>query len=171
MAVTGVNQVNYNDFYKQINNPQAAAQKIEEQPTSAEKQDERLTTGQKFDSFVDKFNTNIQNSADLNDTVVVPRTIFKGYLSFMAGTTLMAIAPIIKKEVIKEKIKDDVKTITKKINLPYKILNTAGWLTALLGTYFFVRPYLIKNKPSQKESEQIKEKTQEPSPEATGLKP
>ena len=32
--------------------------------------------GQKF---TDKFITHTKNAADMNDTVVVPRTIFKGY--------------------------------------------------------------------------------------------
>jgi hypothetical protein len=51
---------------------------------------------EKAPTFLDVFTTSAKNSADLNDTVEVPRTIFKGYLSFMAGTTLGAIAPFAK---------------------------------------------------------------------------
>lgn len=146
MAVLGVSQVNNEDFYKQINTPQtSASQKVEaETPIEQPKVEKKLTTGQKFDSFIDKFSTSVKNSADLNDTVTVPRTIFKGYFSFMIGTTLLTIGAFSKNNIVK------------------KIFNIPGGLIALLGTYFFVRPYLIKSKqPEQKpESEQ----------EATGLK-
>ncbi len=95
--------------------------------------------GEKAPTFLDVFTTSAKNSADLNDTVEVPRTIFKGYLSFMAGTTLGAIAPFAKGK----------KPL-------FATLSIAAGALALLGTYFFVRPYVIKGanqKPSETKTE------------------
>ena len=47
-------------------------------------------------SFLDRIHENTRNSADMTDTIVVPRTIFKGYLGIMAGTTLVTLAGITK---------------------------------------------------------------------------
>lgn len=84
---------------------------------------------QKEKSFLDKFETGIVNSADLNDTIKVPRTIFKGYMAFMVSSTLLAISTIFNKN----------KAFT-------TTLNVASALTALYGTFSFTRPYLIKTK-------------------------
>ena len=46
----------------------------------------------KKDDFLEKFHTATKNSADMTDTIVVPRTIFKGYLGIMTGTTLLSIS-------------------------------------------------------------------------------
>ena len=83
--------------------------------------------GQKF---TDKFITHTKNAADMNDTVVVPRTIFKGYLGFMAGTTLTALGGLAKNK--------------KWLSYP---LNIAGILTCLYGTWAFVRPFVVKDAP------------------------
>ena len=48
-------------------------------------------------SFLDRIHENTRNSADMTDTIVVPRTIFKGYLGIMAGTTLVTLAGITNK--------------------------------------------------------------------------
>lgn len=85
---------------------------------------------QKREGFLEKFHTCTKNSADMTDTVVVPRTIFKGYLGFMAGTALTTLGGLFTKH---PKIKN---TIT-----------TAGILTALYGTWAFVRPFVIKDAP------------------------
>lgn len=74
------------------------------------------------------FHEKTKNSADMTDTVVVPRTIFKGYLAFMAGTTLTSLGAILKEH----------KNIAKTFNI-------AGLLTCLYGTYAFVRPFVIKD--------------------------
>ncbi len=79
--------------------------------------------------FTDKFYANTRNSADMNDTVVVPRTIFKGYLGFMAGTTMTALSSLAKNSAIK------------------KTLNAAGLITCLYGTWAFVRPFVVKDAP------------------------
>ncbi|CDE89584.1 TPA: hypothetical protein CPT81_08395 [Candidatus Gastranaerophilales bacterium HUM_20] len=87
-------------------------------------------TSQKREGFLEKFHTCTKNSADMNDTVVVPRTIFKGYLGFMAGTALTSLSGIFTKH---PKTKNT--------------LLAAGILTALYGTFAFVRPFVIKDAP------------------------
>lgn len=82
----------------------------------------------KSDSFLEKFYTNARNSADMTDTIVVPRTIFKGYLGIMTGTTLITLGSIANKHP--------------KISKP---LSIAGVLTSLYGTWAFVRPFVIKD--------------------------
>lgn len=94
------------------------------------KVEETIGENNKQNTFLDKFETNIRNSADLNDTIKVPRTIFKGYLAFMAGTALTTIAAIAQKK-------------------HPKISNTFNAISAgliIYGTYSFVRPYIIKDK-------------------------
>lgn len=80
--------------------------------------------------FTDKFISYTRNAADMNDTVVVPRTIFKGYLGFMLGTTLTALGGIAKTK--------------KAISYP---LNIAGIISCLYGTWAFVRPFVLKDAP------------------------
>lgn len=82
------------------------------------------------EKFTDKFYTHTKNASDMNDTVVVPRTIFKGYLGFMAGTTLTALGALAKNK--------------KWLSYP---LNIAGILTCLYGTWAFVRPFVVKDAP------------------------
>ena len=83
---------------------------------------------EKKSDFLSKFHKNARNQADMTDTVVVPRTIFKGYLGFMAGTTLTSIGALLKNHP--------------KIS---KTFNIVGLLTCLYGTYSFVRPFIIKD--------------------------
>lgn len=79
-------------------------------------------------SILDKFYTKTRNSADMTDTLIVPRTIFKGYLGIMTGTTLVTLGSISCKHP--------------KISKP---LTIAGLLTSLYGTWAFVRPYIIRD--------------------------
>ncbi len=65
----------------------------------------------------------------MTDTIVVPRTIFKGYLGIMTGTTLF----------------DNRRTIRAKMKKTSTVLSLAGLLTSLYGTYAFVRPFIIKD--------------------------
>ena len=58
--------------------------------------------------------------------VTVPRTIFKGYLCFTAGTMVNTIASFIKND---------------KLSSPLKII---GCLASIYGTYNFVKPFLIR---------------------------
>lgn len=77
--------------------------------------------------ILDFLSEKVVNKNDLNDMVTTPRAIFKGYLCFTAGTMLSTIAGFIKKE---------------KISNPIKII---GVIISILGTYNFVKPYLIRN--------------------------
>ena len=70
----------------------------------------------------------IINSRDITDTVTMPRAIFKGYLCFTAGTAINAIAGMLKKGKLS------------------KGLSIAGSLISVLGTFNFVKPFLIREK-------------------------
>lgn len=82
-------------------------------------------------NFLEKFHSKVKNSADMTDTIVVPRTIFKGYLGIMTGTTLVTLGGI----------------LTGKMPKLSKTFSIAGLLTSLYGTYAFVRPFIIKDAP------------------------
>lgn len=69
----------------------------------------------------------VVNKNDLNDMVTTPRAIFKGYLCFTVGTMINTVAGFIKNE---------------KLANPLKVV---GILTSILGTYNFVKPYLIRS--------------------------
>lgn len=81
-------------------------------------------------SWLDRIHDNAKNSADMTDTIVVPRTIFKGYLGIMTGTTLVTLGGLVNK--------------TKHPKL-FKGTMAAGLLTSLYGTWAFVRPFIIKD--------------------------
>lgn len=104
--------------------------------SDSEKADMPAENKPKTPTFLDKFETSVRNSADLNDTIQVPRTIFKGYLAFTVGTALVTVAMIAKNKLPK---------ISNSLNL-------ASAAFVIYGTYSFVRPYLIKSKPSTKEN-------------------
>lgn len=85
----------------------------------------------------DRFETYIKNTADMNDCIAVPRTIFKGYLGVMFGTALASIAGMLKPSKIKTG------------------LNIAAIGLSAFGTWSFARPYVLKGavpnaKPSTK---------------------
>lgn len=79
-------------------------------------------------SFLNKFQTEVKNSSDMTDTIVVPRTIFKGYLGIMLGTALATLGAFVSKP----------KTLSTG-------LKTAGLLLSTYGTWAFVRPYILKD--------------------------
>lgn len=81
----------------------------------------------KKEKFTDKFSSKIKNSADLNDCVAVPRSVFKGYLAFMLGTTIAYVANYIPNKKIKNS------------------MQIAGNLINTWGVWSFVRPYVIKD--------------------------
>lgn len=83
-------------------------------------------TGDKKRKFTDIFQDGVKNSADLSDCIAVPRTIFKGYLGIMVGTTALTASSFIKNAAAK------------------KSLALGGLLTSLYGTWSFVRPYILK---------------------------
>lgn len=80
----------------------------------------------KQEKFTDKFQTKLKNVSDMQDCITVPRTIFKGYLGIMTGTTLGSIASLMKPSKLK------------------KAVALTGIATALYGTWAFVRPYITK---------------------------
>lgn len=82
----------------------------------------------KSNDILEKFYTNCRNSADMTDSILVPRTIFKGYLGIMAGTSLLTLGSILSNY--------------KKISKSFSILGT---ITSLYGTWAFVRPFIIKD--------------------------
>ena len=79
-------------------------------------------------SLLDRFETNVRNSADMTDTLVVPRTIFKGYLGIMSGTVLATLGAFISKP--------------KPVSTALKI---TGLGLSAYGTWAFVRPYILKD--------------------------
>lgn len=91
--------------------------------------------------ILSNINKYVRNSADMNDTITVPRTIFKGYLGVMAGTTLATLGGLAKSPK----------------NTFGKILKIAGGLVSLYGTFAFVRPFLIKDKKEEAKPEGKKE--------------
>ena len=96
--------------------------KIEQNFTSSSR------TENKKSDFLNKFHEKTRNSADMTDTIVVPRTIFKGYLGIMTGTTLLTLGSIL----------NNYKKLSRGLSL-------AGALTSLYGTWAFVRPFIIKD--------------------------
>ena len=96
---------------------------------------------------LENFQTKIKNSADMNDTLVVPRTIFKGYMAFTVSTALGALSGF-----------------TKKVPKISGMFSIAASLTALWGTYAFVRPYLffpLMDKQTDKKEDLQKELNKE----------
>ena len=97
-----------------------------------------ITYGQNFyghnsgkkNSFLDNLHNHVKNSADMTDTIVVSRTIFKGYLGIMTGTTLVTLGGLVNKE---------------KHPKLFKGTMAAGLLTSLYGTWAFVRPFILKD--------------------------
>ncbi len=81
-------------------------------------------------SWLDKIHEKTRNSADMTDTIVVPRTIFKGYLGIMTGTTLVTLGGLVNRQ---------------KHPKIFKSTMAAGLLTSLYGTWAFVRPFTIKD--------------------------
>ena len=78
--------------------------------------------------ILDIFSEKVVNKRDLTDMVTVPRTIFKGYLCFTAGTAINAISSLCGKGKLS------------------KGLGIAGNLISIYGTFNFVKPFLIKEK-------------------------
>lgn len=79
------------------------------------------------EKLTDKFSSRIRNSADLNDCVAVPRSVFKGYLAFMLGTTMVFLGNYIPNKKLKN------------------TAQIAGNLMNSWGVWSFVRPYVIKD--------------------------
>ena len=83
--------------------------------------------------IIDICSEKIVKKRDITDTVTMPRAIFKGYLCFTAGTAINAIAGMLEKGKLS------------------KTLAIAGSLISILGTFNFVKPFLIPEKQLTKE--------------------
>lgn len=81
-------------------------------------------------SWLDRIHENTKNKADMTDAIVVPRTIFKGYLGIMTGTTIVTLGGLVNKA---------------KHPKIFKSVMAAGLLTSLYGTWAFVRPFIVKD--------------------------
>ena len=81
-------------------------------------------------SWLDKIHEKTKNSADMTDAIVVPRTIFKGYLGIMTGTTIVTLGGLVNRQ---------------KHPKIFKSTMAAGLLTSLYGTWAFVRPFVLKD--------------------------
>lgn len=98
-------------------------------------------------SVLDRLHTFVKNSADMNDTVIVPRTIFKGYLGIMTGTTFVTIANFINKA---------------KHPKLFRTSMIGGLLTSFYGTWAFVRPFILKDKVKEGEPVNVPEMPEAP---------
>lgn len=78
--------------------------------------------------FLDKLSNHVVSRRDLTDNVTVPRSIFKGYLCFTAGSALSSISCMLKQ------------------GKATKGLGVAGALLSIYGTYNFVKSFLVKDK-------------------------
>lgn len=83
--------------------------------------------------FIDKISEKVVNKRDINDMVSVPRAIFKGYFFFTIGNIINGIAGKIRRNGIAQDI------------------NIIGNIFAIIGTYNFVKPFLIKGKELTKD--------------------
>lgn len=91
--------------------------------------------------FLENFYNKTRNQADMTDAIMVPRTIFKGYLGIMTGTTLVTLGAIANKKPALS-----------------KFLNVTGLLTSLYGTWSFVRPFVIKDTKGVVNAESLNKK-------------
>ena len=78
--------------------------------------------------IIDICSQKIINNRDLNDTVTIPRHLFKGYFCLTVGTTINAISGMLKNKNVS------------------KSMTIAGSLISILGTYNFVKPFLKPKK-------------------------
>lgn len=133
-------------FYTQINAPQANT--IKEEPKKQEisavlktQPDNDTFKPSLFDSIMEK----VVNPRDLNDTVHVPRSIFKGYLSFMVGTAIASMGTLIK----------NIKPFGKELSAIPNICTAVSIALTAIGTFEFVKPFMVKEKPKTEETAQV----------------
>lgn len=104
----------------------------EQKPDSFEKTQTEENKPKKQNDIVSFIESKVVNPRDINDTVTMPRAIFKGYLCFTAGTAIGAIASNYKN------------------SKPGRILNAASAALTVLGTYNFVKPFIFKGEQTSK---------------------
>ena len=104
---------------------QASVQTATVEPAKVQEKAPVVTMENKPD-IIDFISKKVINPKDVNDTVTMPRAIFKGYMCFTAGTAINAIGGMLKNDVAK------------------KFLGIAGTLISIVGTFNFVKPFLYK---------------------------
>ncbi len=108
-----------------VNNPVKAVQTV--QNVQAKPVEVKPNLEYKPD-ILDKLSDKVVSRRDITDTVTVPRSIFKGYMCFTAGTAINAIAGMLRDSKFKTG------------------LSIAGSLISIYGTYNFVKSFLVKDK-------------------------
>lgn len=88
------------------------------------------SSSNKKTGILDKIHQYTKNTSDMTDTIVVPRTIFKGYLGIMTGTTLITAGIAVQNHI--------------KLS---RFFSLAGLIASFYGTWAFVRPFVIKDAP------------------------
>ncbi len=111
-------------------------------PTNKMEKDELIITPERekvttqktnpIDRIIDTISQKVVNQNDINDSVQVPRSIFKGYLFFFVGTSIGAINGLLK----------GANTLSK---ITKGALTAATAVITAVGTFEFVKPYLVKN--------------------------
>ena len=112
---------------------QAPVQTATVEPAKVQEKAPVVTLENKPD-IIDFISKKAINPKDVNDTVTMPRAIFKGYMCFTAGTAINAIGGMLKNDVAK------------------KTLAIAGTLISIVGTFNFVKPFLHKEEPKNAEN-------------------
>lgn len=87
-------------------------------------------------SLFDKLSEKVINKRDLNDSVQVPRSIFKGYFFFMMGTAINNLGVLLKQ----------TKPKSKAVGVISGACLAIFTAMSAIGTFEFVKPYLVKQK-------------------------
>lgn len=98
------------------------------EPLKAEKISNNKITEPAKGDILDIFSKKVINPKDINDMVEAPRSIFKGYLCFTAGASLTLIGSLIKNKTVN------------------KAATILGSIISIIGTFNFVKPFLLKDK-------------------------
>lgn len=124
-----VNPIGTPNAIKYMNMVNANSNTANTPPASSPKEQPSQYPPSMFDKIMEK----VVNKRDLQDTVTVPRSIFKGYLGIMMGTTILTLGSFIPK-------------LPKTSNL----LKIAGLVISAIGTFDFVKPFFIRKKEENK---------------------
>lgn len=118
MAITQIGTPNTTKYMQMVNSTTNTAEANNQNKTAT-------YPPTMFDRVMEK----VVNKRDIQDTVTMPRTIFKGYLGIMTGTSLLTIGA----------------NMTKLLKTS-KALRIAGLILAAIGTFEFVKPFMIRGK-------------------------
>ncbi len=128
-----VNPIGTPNAIKYMNMVNQNSNQMTSPPASSPKEQTSQYPPSMFDKVMDKVMGNVVNKRDIQDTVTVPRSIFKGYLGIMMGTTILTIGSFIPK-------------LPKTSNL----LKIAGLVISAIGTFDFVKMFFARKKEENK---------------------